>query len=173
MTLQELQQTIDVIIIAVRADEFMAIQTHFPTADRVSGRQEYHVSRVNREDQEECIVALVKSPEGPLSAQTVMKDVIADLAPDLTLTVGIGGAVPQDDGALTLGDVVVSSGLLDVMRKELLPPEKAETKPRPFALHEKARKIVENIQVAPGWGNEDQVGVMRPRAAVPGTPKQG
>lgn len=40
------------------------------------------------------------------------------------------------------------------MRKELLPPEKAETKPRPFALHEKARKIVENIQVAPGWGNE-------------------
>lgn len=62
----------------------MAIQEPFLTADRVSGRQEYHVSRVNREDQEECIVALVKSPEGPLSAQTVMKDVIDSLPPSDT-----------------------------------------------------------------------------------------
>ena len=173
LSVQELRKIVDIVIIAVRADEVEALQKHFPTVDRTSGRHEYDVSQVKRDDQQDCVVVLVRSTEGPLGAQGVMKDVIAELAPDLTLTVGIGGAVPQTDGNLMLGDVVVSSGLLDVMRKELTYAERAETKPRPFALHDGARKLVESISIDPAWSSKERICVQRPIVVVPGTQRQG
>ena len=164
MTINELRDIVDVLIIAVRVqDEIAELEKRFPISDRASGRLNYSISEIIRDDQKICVIAMVRCGEGPAAAQQVMNAAIDEISPDLTLTVGIGGGVPRDDLSLGLGDVVISSGGLDISRGELLPGRKLWVKEKAFPLHLQARMIIDRLNyIDSNWTTNESIGISRP-----------
>lgn len=105
---------IDFAIITIRDDEYRAVAHHFPltSKDRGPSRRIYNFGTVQTKDGKAYSVAVARSAaDGPQAAQQLASDMISDLSPSLLLVVGIAGGVPDND--FTLGDVVVSSRVLD------------------------------------------------------------
>src|SRR5678815_564259 len=103
---------VDVGIITILADEFEAVHRRLSTKTKiVSGRREYNVFSVPTVNGA-CTVALTRCLEqGTGEAQSVARDLLEELDPQWLLVVGIAGSVPVSE--LTLGDVVVSTRILD------------------------------------------------------------
>lgn len=135
---------------------------------RASGRLEYSIARVRRNDGGEAVVALVRTDEGIGAAQETANAVIDDLSPPLVLMVGIAGGIPQADGSLTLGDVVISSAGLDVTSGELLLNQRIRSRPRLFELSPTSKKLVDGLRIDMPLVAASAVGVERPtfRGAV-------
>jgi nucleoside phosphorylase len=100
---------IDIGILTVREDEFLALLAAFPKDEGTHrGQREYSI-RVADAGGGACYrVALLRAIEqGNGESQDAARDFIEDLRPSLLLVVGIAGALPSQD--FTLGDVVLST----------------------------------------------------------------
>lgn len=104
---------VDVGIITVREDEFMAVLQRFQKRDHLTGgRRFYDVATVDSKDGPPVRVAICKSLRaGQSSARDTAEDLIRDLHPTWILLVGIAGGFPSAD--FSLGDLVVSDKLVD------------------------------------------------------------
>jgi len=168
MTIKKLRGIVDVLIIAVRTqDEIAELEKRFPISDRAAGCLDYCISEITRDDDNPSVIAMVRCGEGPAAAQQVMNTAIDEISPDLTLTVGIGGGVPRDDLSLGLGDVVISSGGLDVSRGELLPGRILRVKEKPFSLHSQAQKLIDSLRhIDENWATGENIGISRPNVDI-------
>lgn len=102
-----------VAVVTIKMEEEDAVLRKFPPQHVVAGQRPYHLTRVKNAAGETLIVASVRLPrQGNLEAQTVVGQLIDDLAPECVLLVGIGGASPYGDAVL--GDVVFGSNVHDL-----------------------------------------------------------
>jgi nucleoside phosphorylase len=104
---------VDVGIITILESEFDALHRRLPERPEiVSGRREYNVCSLPTLTGDRYTVALTRClKQGNDEAQNVARDLLEDLDPQWLLVSGIAGSVPASE--LTLGDVVVSSDILD------------------------------------------------------------
>lgn len=100
---------IDIGILTVREDEFLALLAVFPSEEGVHrGQREYSIRIADAGGGARYRVALLRAIEqGNGESQDAARDFIEDLRPSLLLVVGIAGALPSQD--FTLGDVVLST----------------------------------------------------------------
>src|SRR5262245_41994100 len=114
----DLKGKIDFGIVTMREDEEEAllnrlpptalVDTHHPT----SATWPYAISYVNTLSGYHTVAVVRCLRQGNNESQRVAADLIRDLQPTWLLVVGIAGAVPDTD--FTLGDVIISSQILDL-----------------------------------------------------------
>ena len=100
---------VDVGVLTVREDEFLALLSVFPNEEGIyRGQREYSLRIADAGAGARYRVALLRTIEqGNGESQDAARDFIEDLHPALLLVVGIAGALPSQD--VTLGDVVLST----------------------------------------------------------------
>jgi len=150
---------VDVGVITILEAELGAVLDQFRECRRlVDRRRQYSVGRVHGRD-----VAIVRCLEqGCGEAQSVARDLIEDLKPLSLLVVGIAGGVPSSD--YTLGDVVVSSRVLDFTVEAALDGGRRELASRGGPIHPDVGKIVANLRAAAlgPWNAPESIGGARP-----------
>ena len=105
---------VDIAIITVREDEFRAVQKRFQTKRHTTSNGfSYYMSSLRTSGGHSYTLAITRCSEpGNDAAQKLASDIIHELNPELILVVGIAGGVP--DNEFTLGDVVVSTRVLNL-----------------------------------------------------------
>jgi nucleoside phosphorylase len=107
-------QLVDVGILTIRDDEFVAVLEAFPDESRIhkSRHREYALRTTDAGDGRRYRLAILRQLEqGNGEAQEAARDLFDDMQPSLILVVGIAGGLPSDD--VTLGDVVLSTRIHD------------------------------------------------------------
>jgi hypothetical protein len=113
-----LRGKIDFAVITIREDEEEAILDRFPpsaiidTSPPSSAAWPYAISYVSMQSGHHAVALVRCLRQGNNESQRVAADIIRDLQPTWIFAVGIAGAVPDSD--FTLGDVIVSSQVLDI-----------------------------------------------------------
>lgn len=105
---------IDVGILTIREDEFLAILQVFPDDHSIyKGRhREYALRTTEAGSGARYRLAILRQVEqGNGEAQEAARDLIDDLQPSLLIVVGIAGGLPSDD--ISLGDVVLATRVHD------------------------------------------------------------
>jgi tetratricopeptide (TPR) repeat protein/nucleoside phosphorylase len=103
---------VDIAIMTIREDEFMAVRGHFKTErQRIPDGRTYLIGEVKTEKQTYTIAIARCSEQGNDASQRLAHYMIQDLDPQLILVVGIAGGVPRDE--FTLGDVVISTRIVN------------------------------------------------------------
>lgn len=103
---------VDIAIMTIREDEFMAVRRYFQTKrQRIPDGRTYLIGEVKTEKQIYTIAITRCSEPGTDASQRLAHYISRNLAPRLILVVGIAGGVPHDE--FTLGDVVVSSRIVN------------------------------------------------------------
>src|SRR5947209_3804135 len=105
----------DFAILTILQEEHEAILARFTTDpySDPSSQQTYGISQVQTKDGKNCTVAIARTiRQGNDASQQLANRMINDLDPQMLLVVGIAGGVPDTD--FTLGDVIVSSHILNV-----------------------------------------------------------
>jgi nucleoside phosphorylase len=108
------EPTIDIGILTIRDDEFRAVLKVFPSdPDIFKGRyREYALRTADGGQGRRYRMAILRQIEqGNGEAQDAARDLIDDLRPSLLVVVGIAGGLPSGD--LSLGDVVLSTRIVD------------------------------------------------------------
>ncbi len=105
---------VDIAIITIREDEFMAVRERFPTErQRMSGGSPWLISKITTHNRRRYTIAIARSiGQGNDASQRIAHRIIQELDPQLLLLVGIAGGIPHND--LTLGDVVVSTRIVNL-----------------------------------------------------------
>lgn len=156
---------VDFGIITIRADELEAVLDRFPKCGRVSGKREYNLRRVPLEEGSSYLVAVVRCIEpGQGEAQSAADDMIADLEPRWLLVVGIAGCAPTDE--LGLGDVIVSTRIVDFSVEAVIQDRETERALAGGPLHRKAAPLAANIpalrEELGDWSAPDSIVTPRP-----------
>lgn len=103
---------VDIAIMTVREDEFMAVRRRFKTERRrIPDGRTYLIGEVKTEKQTYTIAIKRCIEQANDVSQRLAHQMIHDLDPRLILVVGIAGGVPHDE--FTLGDVVVSTRIVN------------------------------------------------------------
>jgi WD40 repeat protein/nucleoside phosphorylase len=105
---------VDIGILTIRDDEFLAVLAAFPdkAGTHKGASREYTLRHASAGGDKRYRIAVSRLIEqGNGEAQDAARDLIDDLAPRLLLVVGIAGAPPSED--VKLGDVVVSTRIHD------------------------------------------------------------
>lgn len=105
---------IDVGILTIRDDEFLAVLKAFPDRHAIhkSRHREYTLRTTDAGPGVHYRLAIVRQiDQGNGEAQEAARDLIDDLQPSLLLVVGIAGGLPLDD--ISLGDVVLATRIHD------------------------------------------------------------
>lgn len=125
---------VDIGIITIREDENRAVLRRFEPLATEDGRRRYRIRRLDLPGGGSYRIAVVRClDQGNSDAQSAADALLSDLAPRLILVVGIAGAVPAPE--LTLGDVVVSSGISDFSVEAVLHGNETEYALRGGPLH--------------------------------------
>lgn len=112
--------SVDFGIITVREEELAAVVAELPPHGLLRGRRLYNLSRVETVSGDTYEIAIVRSLEpGTGEAAEVARDLIEELAPRWILVVGIGAGVL--DAGVGLGDVVISSRIVDFTAEKVGP----------------------------------------------------
>lgn len=120
-SVEDLRESIDVVIITVKAEEFNAVMNQFRSCSAGSARgggRDYTLfdvplSAVSDSQSRLLKVAVTRSPaQGQAVAEQVTRDVLRDLSPQWILLVGIAGCVP--DPECSLGDVALGLAVFDL-----------------------------------------------------------
>lgn len=162
VTIEKARKLVDVAIICVHSDEKTSLLERFLPTKMAFGQREYLIGSVERSDGAQVAVAIVVSGEGPIKSKGTMDDITKDLAPSLTLLVGIAGGIPQQDGSVILGDVAISTGGLDVSAGELNPQKAYRSKPVAFSIPQWAARLANADVADDSWAGPEEVGVSRP-----------
>ena len=103
---------VDIAIITVRKDEFLAVRSRFTTKRQpIPDGRTYLIGEVRTENQTYSIAIARSNDQGTDAAQRLAHYIIYNLDPRLILVVGIAGGVPRDN--FTLGDVVISTRIVN------------------------------------------------------------
>lgn len=114
MSLFSKKPNVDVGILTIREDEFLAVLEQFPEGQSIfkGKNREYAIRSASAGDENKYTVAVVRQTEqGNGEAQSAARDMLDDLRPALLMVVGIAGGIPSED--FTLGDVVISTRVND------------------------------------------------------------
>lgn len=162
--------TIDFGILTVREDEFEAVLQRLPQdAGVVSGRRRYNVRRVETAQGDTYAVAVIRCIEqGNGEAQAAANDMLEELNPHWILVVGIGGGAPSEE--LLLGDVVVSTRIIDFTGEAALPDHSRESALAGGPIHPDAQSIVVNLPAMKpalgGWNDAASIGMSQPPVEI-------
>lgn len=139
------KERVQAAIITIRPDEFSAVLAHFPNSRSVNGDAAiYNVAQVETHSAGPISVGLVRAPgQGNLESMAITRSVVQDLGPSWVFVVGIGGALPHEDFAL--GDVVVSSGLVDLTLEAQIEGQPTKYAASGGRLHRRARAVMANL----------------------------
>jgi nucleoside phosphorylase len=156
---------VDFAILTVREDEFRAVLAHFPPYTTISGRRLYNLCRIDTAGGGTYEVAVVRCIEqGNGEAIDMARDILEDLSPSWLLAVGIAGGVPSSE--ITLGDVVVSSRIVDFSRETVKGGGEREYAVSGGPIAREAAIIVANLPALlpsmGGWSEASALGVARP-----------
>lgn len=163
-----MRMTVDFGIITIREDEFEAVLERFPEEiGIVSGRREYNLRRLAPGDP--YTVAIVRcAAQGNGEAQQVANALLDDLSPRWLLVVGIGGAAPAFER--TLGDVVVSTEVVDFSVGAVLKDGSHEYALQGWVTHAEARKHAANLPALRShlgaWNSPASIRAPRPEIRV-------
>ncbi len=161
---------VDFGILTIREDEMDAVLERFPDEIGIaSGDRQYNLRRLELEGGDTYTVAIVRcAGQGNGEAQQVANALLAELAPQWLLVVGIGGAAPAFEH--TLGDVVVSTEVADFNVGAVLKDGSHEYALQGFMNHPDARKHAANLPALRdrlgAWNSAESVRVKRPGVEI-------
>ena len=164
--LDEIRGKVDIGIIAFREDEFNALLERFPPEDHVRGERYYAISHVRTIEADKYVVAIVRCPEsGETEAQGTAHDLIMDIDPGWILVVGIAGGIPSDE--FTLGDVIVSTRIVDFTRAAIHDDKATEYDLAGGPVHKKIKGFVAHLQaMSKELGNWNDIPISRPEVVI-------
>lgn len=144
-------------IITIREDEYKAVVKRLPGNHwkGLTGSLYYRSNNV-------VVIRCIDQGEG--EAQTVAWNMINDLQPMLILLVGIAGALPEYE--FTLGDVIVSSRIVDMCVGAALEGGIREGAIAGGPLHKKVNRILRIfptiVEDLNGWNTKESLGIEIP-----------
>ena len=145
MDVDDLKGCVDFGIITIREDEFEAVLDRFPKLDVVVARRRYRIRQLALSDGTAYKIAVVRCAEqGTTDALNTARDLLEDLAPTFLLVIGIAGGVPAYE--LTLGDVIVSTRIMDFSVEAVLKDHSREYALGGGPLHPEAAKLAADIR---------------------------
>ncbi|MDP1821691.1 MAG: tetratricopeptide repeat protein [Archangium sp.] len=130
----------------MKEEEYLAVLAVFPRSPRegrtcVGLRRDYDLGLCSTAAGP-ARVAVTRCKQGNKHSQSAATEMIEDLAPRFVLVVGIAGGIPSED--FTLGDVIVSSSIIDVSIEDTGTRERRYNASTPD-LHITAVRIVERL----------------------------
>jgi nucleoside phosphorylase len=160
--------TVDFAILTIREDEHAAVLQRFPDElDTVSRHRRYRRRRIQLTPTESYTVGVLRTAEqGGGEALDATRDVIEDLKPRFILVVGIAGGVPSSE--FSLGDVVVSTRIVDFSVEAVLGDHSREYALAGGPLHPEASKLAADIsgmtcaRELGDWNTEASIAKPRP-----------
>jgi nucleoside phosphorylase len=160
---------VDFAILTVVDDEFEAVLDRFPPFGQTTGRRVYNLHRLDLPGGDAYVVAILRCIEmGNGEALSAARDVLEDLEPRWLLSVGIAAGLPSN--VVTLGDVVVSTQIVDFDIDTILTGKTSEYTLTGGPVHKDAAVVLANLGALAGelgaWGSAASVGTPRPRVDV-------
>ena len=159
--------TIDVGILTIREDENDAVLRRFTKLAIEERRRRYRIRSLALPDGREYRLAVLRCvDQGNADAQAAAHALLEDLAPRFVLVVGIAGGVPSDE--FTLGDVVVSSRIVDFSVEAVIRGKEREYALGGGPLHPDAAKLAADVRAMitdgelDGWNSPDRLTRSRP-----------
>jgi nucleoside phosphorylase len=153
---------VDVGIITIRDDEAEAIVNRLSGEPHVSPRTSRHylIAELGT-----TVVAVLKTNgQGNLQGHSAARDFYDDFRPRWLLLVGIGGGTPSDE--FSLGDVVVSTRIVDLRIEARFEDEPTEYLSQGGPLHPEAANLVAGLSLRKaelrGWNVGTKIGRARP-----------
>ncbi|WP_437974923.1 hypothetical protein WMF11_43100 [Sorangium sp. So ce295] len=168
MDLADLAGHIDFGILTIREDEFRAVLARFPERygdGRARGLRVYNLRRLGLGAAGTYTIAILRCIEqGNGEALAAARDLLEDLAPRWLLVIGIAGATPAPE--FTLGDVVVSTRIVDFSVEALLHDGSFEHAVTGGAVHREAAILAANLPAVEAelgpWNTSASIQVQRP-----------
>ncbi|MDC0747908.1 phosphorylase family protein [Polyangium mundeleinium] len=165
LSVEDVKGKVDFGILTIREDEFDAVLERFPPFTHVKGRRVYNLHRLELPAGGSYLVAVVRCIEqGNTEALDAARDLLEELEPQWLLVVGIAGAVPSDE--LTLGDVVVSTRIVDFSIEAVLQDKPSEYAMMGGPVHKDAAAILANLRAhkaqLKGWNTAASIMASRP-----------
>jgi nucleoside phosphorylase len=171
MDVEQVNGRIDFGIITIREDENEAILDRLPKAGTVEGRRRYRIRRLPLPGGGAYTIAVVRCAEqGNTDAQGAAHDLISDLDPAFLLVAGIAGGVPAHE--FSLGDVIVSTRIVDFSVEAVLQDRGREYALGGGPLHPDAAKIAADVRAMvhdgdlDGWSDQAALGMDRPPVSL-------
>jgi nucleoside phosphorylase len=166
--LTQLRGRIDFGILTIRDDEFTAVLDRLPAIGIAEGpRRRYRIRQVALPKGGVYTLAVSRCVEpGNTDAIEAAQNLLEDLAPAFVLVVGIAGGVPSYE--FTLGDVIVSSRIVDFSVEAVLKDGSREYALGGGPLHPTAAKLVGDIPGMVidgdlvGWNTQEAIKAERP-----------
>jgi nucleoside phosphorylase len=159
---------VDFGILTIRADENTAVLSRFPKLATEEGRRRYRIRTLALPNGGTYTLAVLRCLEqGNTDSQDAANALLHDLEPRFLLVVGIAGGVPHSE--FSLGDVVVSSRIVDFSVETVMRDEKREYALGAGPLHPDAAKLAADVSamVADGelgeWSSPEAIKLDRPQ----------
>ena len=168
---EDVADSVDIGIMTIREDEFLAVLDRFPNRQTVVGGRRFYEFSVNTTRTGSDIgVAIVRFPEqGQGIAHAVARDLIDELNPGWLFLVGVGGGIP--DTEYSLGDVVVATRLNDFSVSAALQGEQSEYNVSGGAMHQDVEALLAHLpsfktQLS-GWNHQKSIRMKKPSVEIP------
>ncbi|WP_437854606.1 phosphorylase family protein [Sorangium sp. So ce363] len=161
---------IDFGIITIREDEFEAVLQRLPERIGIArGRRVYNLRRMTLNGSSSYSLAVIRCLEqGNGEALDAARDLLEDLAPRWLLVTGIAGGAPAHE--LTLGDVVVSTRIIDFSVEAVLKDGSHEYVAGGGPIHREAAMLAANLPAIKdelgAWNTPESIGAPRPRVEL-------
>ncbi|TVM02646.1 MAG: hypothetical protein CV087_09260, partial [Candidatus Brocadia sp. WS118] len=171
--IDEIRGQVDIGIMTIREDEFLAVLDRFPSRSTViSDRRYYEFAHVATKSGANLGVVIVRFPEqGHGVAQGVARDLIEDLNPPWLFLVGIGGGIP--DGEYSLGDVILATRLHDFSVSAAIQDERSEFNVAGGPMHQDVEALLAHLPALnsrlKGWNTQKSIGLKKPPVNISGT----
>jgi nucleoside phosphorylase len=173
MDVHDIKGCVDFGIITIREDELEAVLDRFPKVDVVVARRRYRIRQLALPDGTAYKIAVVRCAEqGTTDALNTARDLLEDLAPAFLLVIGIAGGVPAYE--FTLGDVIVSTRIVDFSVEAVLKDHSHEYALGGGPLHPEAAKLAADVRAMvrdgdlAGWNERASIGIDPPPVVMDG-----
>jgi nucleoside phosphorylase len=167
MKVTDLKGKVDFGILTIREDENAAVLRRFAKVAVAEGQRQYRIRRLALPGGSAYTLAVLRCLEqGTTDAQASAHALLEDLAPRFVLVVGIAGGVPSYE--FSLGDVVVSSRIVDFSVEAVLRDKQREYALSGGPLHPDAARLAADVSamIADGdlgdWNSPNAIGMSRP-----------
>ncbi len=158
---------VDFGILTIREDENAAVLRRFDEIGTEERQRRYRIHRLALPGGGAYTLAVLRCLEqGNTDAQAATRDLLEDLAPRFVLVVGIAGGVPSSE--FSLGDVVVSSRIVDFSVEAVIRGRKREYALGGGALHPDAARLAADVGAMgtrgelDGWSSPAAIARSRP-----------
>jgi nucleoside phosphorylase/GTPase SAR1 family protein len=159
---------VDFGILTIREDENAAVLRRFAKVATEERQRRYRIRSLALPGGGAYTMAVLRClDQGTTDAQAAAHALLEDLAPRFMLVIGIAGGVPSHE--FSLGDVVVSSRIVDFSVEAVLQDDKREHALSGGPLHPDAARLASDISAMvidgelDGWNSLDKITPSRPR----------